>query len=74
MSERIVVVNPNSTTAVTAAIDRALEPLRMTGGPAIECLTLAEGPPRIETPRRTSSRWCSRFAGSCGRARTPAPS
>jgi Asp/Glu/hydantoin racemase len=49
MSERIVVVNPNSTAAVTTAIDRALEPLRMAGGPAIECLTLPEGPPGIET-------------------------
>ncbi len=49
MSERIVVVNPNSTTAVTAAIDRALAPLRLAGGPSIECATLAEGPPGIET-------------------------
>jgi len=49
MRERIVVVNPNSTAAVTAAIDQALEPLRLAGGPAIECLTLAEGPPGIET-------------------------
>jgi Asp/Glu/hydantoin racemase len=49
VSGRILVVNPNSTAAVTAAIDRALEPLRMIGGPAIECLTLAEGPPGIET-------------------------
>jgi Asp/Glu/hydantoin racemase len=49
MSGRIVVVNPNSTATVTAAIDRALEPLRMTGGPAIACLTLPEGPPGIET-------------------------
>jgi Asp/Glu/hydantoin racemase len=49
MSARIVVINPNSTAAVTAAIDQALAPLRMAGGPAIECLTLAEGPPGIET-------------------------
>jgi allantoin racemase len=49
MNGGIVVVNPNSTAAVTAAIDRALEPLRMAGGPEIECLTLAEGPPGIET-------------------------
>ena len=49
MSERIVVVNPNSTEAVTAAIDRALAPLRVAGGPSIECVTLAEGPPGIET-------------------------
>lgn len=49
MSERIVVVNPNSTAAVTAAIDQALAALRMAGGPSIECVTLAEGPPGIET-------------------------
>jgi allantoin racemase len=49
MGQRIVVINPNSSEAVTAAIDRALAPLRMAGGPAIECVTLAEGPPGIET-------------------------
>ncbi len=49
MSERILVINPNSTVAVTEDIDRALEPLRFQGGPGIECLTLAEGPPGIET-------------------------
>ena len=46
---RIVVLNPNSTEAVTAGIDAALEPLRLGGGPAIECATLAEGPPGIES-------------------------
>ena len=49
MTERILVINPNSTVAVTRGIDQALEPLRMPGGPAIECLTLKEGPPGIET-------------------------
>jgi allantoin racemase len=49
MAERIVVINPNSSAAVTAAIDRALAPLRMAGGPEIDCVTLAEGPPGIET-------------------------
>jgi Asp/Glu/hydantoin racemase len=49
MAERIIVINPNSTQAVTAAIDAALRPWRMAGGPAIECVTLAEGPPGIET-------------------------
>ena len=49
MSERIVVVNPNSTEAVTAAIEQALAPLAMAGGPVIECVTLAEGPPGIES-------------------------
>ena len=47
----IYVINPNSTTAVTAAMDQALEPLRSADGPDIECLTLAEGPPGIETQR-----------------------
>ena len=46
---RIVVLNPNSTQAVTAGIDAALEPLRFDGGPEFESETLAEGPPGIET-------------------------
>ena len=46
---RIVVLNPNSTEAVTEGIDAALDPLRRGGGPEIECATLAEGPPGIET-------------------------
>ena len=49
MTERIVVINPNCTQAVTAAIDAALRPWRMAGGPALECVALAEGPPGIET-------------------------
>ena len=49
MAERILVINPNSTEAVTRGIDQALEPLRMPGGPAIECVTLKDGPPGIET-------------------------
>ena len=49
MTQRIVVINPNSTRAVTDGISAALEPLRMAGGPAIDCLTLAEGPPGVET-------------------------
>jgi Asp/Glu/hydantoin racemase len=47
--QRIVVVNPNSTLAVTAGIDEALEPLRSVDGPEIVCRTMAEGPPGIET-------------------------
>ena len=49
MADRIVVINPNSTQAVTDGIDRAVAPLRMSGGPAIECVTLTEGPPGIES-------------------------
>ena len=46
---RILVINPNSTEAVTRGIDEAVEPLRMAGGPAIDCVTLKEGPPGVET-------------------------
>jgi allantoin racemase len=49
MSAPIVVINPNSSETVTAAIDRAVVPLRMEGGPEIACVTLADGPPGIET-------------------------
>lgn len=51
MAERIVVINPNSTQAVTDGIDRALDPLRFADGPEIECRTLPEGPPGIESQR-----------------------
>ncbi len=47
----IYVINPNSTQAVTDAIDEAVGPLRASDGPDIECVTLAEGPPGIETQR-----------------------
>jgi len=46
---RVVVINPNSSEVVTASIDDALDPLRTADGPVIDCLTLAEGPPGIET-------------------------
>ena len=51
MSGRILVINPNSTEAVTRGIDAALEPLRTADGPRLDCATLAEGPPGIETQR-----------------------
>ena len=49
MPDRILVINPNSTVAVTRAIDDAMEPLRIDGGPQIACLTLDEGPPGVES-------------------------
>ena len=52
MAERILVINPNSTEVVTRGIDEAVEPLRMAGGPAIDCVTLKEGPPGIETQQQ----------------------
>jgi Asp/Glu/hydantoin racemase len=47
--DRILVINPNSTEAVTRGIDEACDPLRMSGAPQIECVTLKEGPPGVET-------------------------
>ncbi len=49
----IVVINPNSNEAVTAGLDEALEGFRFAGGPAIECLTLHEGPFGIESQLQT---------------------
>lgn len=46
---RILVINPNSSVDVTRALERALDPLRFTGGPIIATMTVAEGPPGIET-------------------------
>ncbi len=53
--DRILVINPNSTEAVTKGIDEAMAPLRMAGGPEIECVTLKEGPPGIETQQHVDS-------------------
>jgi allantoin racemase len=55
VSDSILVINPNSTEAVTRGIDEACEPLRISGGPSIECVTLKEGPPGIETQHDADS-------------------
>lgn len=49
MNERIVVINPNSNEGVTEHMSAALEGYRLAGGPRIDCLTLAEGPPGVES-------------------------
>jgi Asp/Glu/hydantoin racemase len=49
MSDRILVINPNSTVSVTRAIDDAMAPLRIPGGPEIDCITLEDGPPGVES-------------------------
>jgi allantoin racemase len=51
MPDRILVINPNSTDAVTRAIDDAMARLRFPGGPDIKCVTLREGPPAVESQR-----------------------
>ena len=48
MTDRILVINPNSSTEVTRHISLALEGYRFPGGPEIDCVTIAEGPPGIE--------------------------
>lgn len=49
MGSLIMVVNPNSSEAMTMGIDAAITPLRSQDGPKIKCLTLSEGPPGIES-------------------------
>jgi allantoin racemase len=51
----ILVLNPNSSTDVTASMDAALDIVRSPGGPEIVCHTLAEGPPGIETQEHVES-------------------
>ena len=55
MPQTIYVINPNSSRTVTAGIDAAMAPLRLPGGPRIECLTLEAGPPGIQTQRDVES-------------------
>ncbi len=51
MGRALIVINPNPSAAVTRGIDASVEPLRALGTP-IRCVTLAEGPPGIETQRQ----------------------
>jgi Asp/Glu/hydantoin racemase len=63
---RLLVINPNSSVAVTESIDLAVAPLRIPGGPTISVAGLAEGPPGIATQRDADSvvmplvRWVER--------------
>ncbi len=47
MMARILVINPNSSAACTAGIDQAVAPFRFPGGPLLEVVGLADGPPAI---------------------------
>lgn len=46
---RILVINPNSNEVVTRGLAEAVAPLASPEGPAIDCVTLAEGPFGIES-------------------------
>ena len=48
---RILVINPNSSQACSDGISAALEVLRFPSGPALDVVTLAEGPPAVVTWR-----------------------
>jgi allantoin racemase len=50
----IRIINPNSNSTVTEAMSTALEPLRMAGGPRLDCVTLEQGPPGIESQAHVS--------------------
>jgi Asp/Glu/hydantoin racemase len=52
---RILTINPNSSASVTAAIDDAVSPLRIAGGPELVVVGLAEGPPSITSQRDADS-------------------
>ena len=56
MSERrILVINPNSTVAVTDGLDAAMSCFRVGGQFVVDCVTLTEGPPGIESQRDADS-------------------
>lgn len=51
----IFVINPNCSEAVTAGIARATARFSLPGGPAIECITLQDGPAAVQTQRDISA-------------------
>ncbi len=53
-TRRILVINPNSTEAVTQGLDAAMACLR-DGTTVVDCVTLKEGPPGIESQRDADS-------------------
>ena len=44
---RILIVNPNCSTACSEGIDAAIAPFRYSGGPLLDVVTLGQGPPAI---------------------------
>jgi allantoin racemase len=49
MTSRVLIINPKSNPAVTAAMAEAVAPLAVSGGPARDCMTLGERPCAIES-------------------------
>ena len=50
----IRIINPNSNSKVTDAMSVALQPLRTREGPRLDCVTLEQGPPGIESQAHVS--------------------
>jgi len=78
MDKTILVINPNSLEEMTREIEAAVAPLRISGGPRIECVTLHEGPPGINSQQdgdsiiapmlklmRNRERDCAAFVIAC---------
>ena len=71
---RILVINPNSSAVVTAAMDRALDPLRAADGPEIVALPIAMVRPASKVRPTPIWRRCKRRRWSprpCRRRRCP---
>ena len=49
MTQLVRIINPNSNAAVTAGMSEAVDCLRRTDGPRLDCVTIAEGPLGVET-------------------------
>lgn len=54
MTATVRIINPNSNKSVTEGMSEALEPLRLAGGPKLDCVTLEAGPPGIESQAHVS--------------------
>lgn len=54
MAATIRIINPNSNKAVTAGMAEAVAPLEFSGGPHLDCVTLEDGPPGIESQANVS--------------------
>jgi len=44
---RVLIINPNASEACSAGISAVIAPFRFAGGPVLDVVTLAEGPPAI---------------------------
>ncbi|MBV2181332.1 MAG: aspartate/glutamate racemase family protein [Castellaniella sp.] len=55
MDKTIYVINPNCLAEVTRGLKASLAPFEWDAGPRIECMTLRDGPPGIQTEQHVES-------------------